>query len=81
LAEQLDTSIRSGLPQGVDEFGNKAMTPQEKDTPQIQACKVESHAAERAWLHSHDLGHFYELAPHIAAALDRSDSTTSDQIR
>jgi hypothetical protein len=47
----------------------------------IWACKLESHAAERARLDSGDLGNFYEMTPHIAAALDRSASITSDQIR
>jgi hypothetical protein len=81
LAQQLNASAGCGLPQGVNEFSNKAMAPDDEGTPQIRACKVETGPVERTRLHSHDLGNFYETAPHIAATLERSASTTSDQTR
>jgi hypothetical protein len=81
LAEQLDTGVRNGLSESVDKVRNEVLAPHEEDTPQIRACKVESHAAERAGLHSDSLGNFYEVALHVSATLARSASTTSDQIR
>src|SRR6478752_6963595 len=48
------------------------MARHEEDTAQIRACEVGSHAAERARLHSDNLGNFYEMPSHVGATLGRS---------